>query len=428
MPASTTTKRQSKKSQTVDREAQNAEITFTISQSQLQEHLIQLCRIVPKNPTHLVLANLLIEANADEGTIALTAFDLAIGLQKTLCCQVSSGGKFTVPAKLLADLVSRLPEGDLTIEVDRSCCITVKASGSSYKLVGLDAEEYPELSIPKGESLKITTTVLRKGLKYVRESISKDQTRQILTGGMFAIGKSSLSIIATDGHKLSLYEYVENNTSDAVNITVPSKVLEQLQLLLTKDEAVLLQTEASQAADKRSSAIAFKSLDTSWVLTGRLLQGQYPDCRQLISVDFLYRVIVDKKQIVSALERASLFIDSKQQNSVRLSFFHQEQSAQIFTLGSNTSSEWLPIEIEFCQHAQTCEEEKPQAVTQLDVAFNLQYLQQVIQATPTAKVQLCINSAISPVLVRPVFLPESEQENQFVRETYEAIVMPLHIQ
>ena len=128
------------------------------AQSDLSTHLSLVSRAVPSRPTHPVLANVLLRADEETQQVSLTAFDLSLGIRTTFAAEVETGGNVTLPAKLLNDIVTRLPEGPITIDAELAAnqsegivAVLTSASGR-YQVRGMGAEEYPELPmIENGE-------------------------------------------------------------------------------------------------------------------------------------------------------------------------------------------------------------------------------------------------------------------------------------
>ena len=144
---------------------------FICSQSDLNTNLSLVSRAVPSRPTHPVLGNVLLVAD-EKGRVSLTAFDLSLGIHTSFVADVSQSGKITLPAKLLGDIVSKLPEGELTLAIDEekesgeSILATLTSASGRFQIRGLTADEFPELpTVDEASPLMLPVGVLNEGLK-----------------------------------------------------------------------------------------------------------------------------------------------------------------------------------------------------------------------------------------------------------------------
>ena len=118
---------------------------LTCSQTELNMHLSLVSRAVPSRPSHPILANVLLAATDNAQQLSLTGFDLSLGIQTSFAVEVQASGNLTLPAKLLADIVARLPEGNVTLESDENQMVTLTSSSGEYQVRGLASDDYPSL-------------------------------------------------------------------------------------------------------------------------------------------------------------------------------------------------------------------------------------------------------------------------------------------
>ena len=183
------------------------------TQSHLSSHLSLVSRAVSSRPSHPILANVLL--NADEATqrVSLSAFDLSLGIQTSFPAQVTTGGILTIPAKLLGDIVSRLPEGELALDDgadngdEGGILVTLKYASGKYQMRGLGADEFPELpTIVDGDSAQLSAEAMIEGLRSALFAASGDETKQVLTGVHLSVQDDGLEFAATDGHRLAVVQ------------------------------------------------------------------------------------------------------------------------------------------------------------------------------------------------------------------------------
>lgn len=377
---------------------------FICTQSDLNTHLSLVSRAVPSRPSHPVLANVLLSADAETQKVGLIGFDLSLGVQTSFPAQVETGGTLTLPAKLLSDIVSRLPEGDITLdtEADEHMAILTSAYGR-YQVRGMSAEEYPELpALENGTVANLPVESLVEGLRGSLFSTSSDETKQVLTGVHLSAQADGLEFAATDGHRLAVVQTVTEDPQNAsaeetaeFAVTVPNKALRELERMLQMHPAV---ETVSVRFDQGQLIVEWENQR----LTSRLLEGQYPNYRQLIPNQFLRQMTVERKLLNSALERIAVLAD--QRNS-------------IVKMSLNSAAQEVVISVD-AQDVGSGRESLAAQISgdDLEIAFNVKYLLEGLKAFNTAEVQMQFNTATSPAIASPL---------GGVKMTY--LVMPVQI-
>ena len=362
------------------------------SQSDLSSNLSLVSRAVPSRPTHPVLANILLQADAKTNQVSLTAFDLSLGIRTSFTAEVLESGAIALPAKLLVDITSRLPEWEITLD-DQSgdaggegIIVTLKPKTGRYQVRAMGAEEFPELPvIENAEAITLTTAALIEGLKGSLFATSSDETKQVLTGVHLTLKQDTLEFAATDGHRLAVLE--TNNErpvegSEQVEVTVPARALRELQRMLGHSSA----SEDTVAVYLDQGQVVFAWQNQR--LTSRTLEGQYPAYRQLIPRQFERQVTLERKQFISTLERIAVLADQKN-NIVKVSIDNANQeitlSCEAQDVGSGTES--MPAQI---------------SGEDIDIAFNVKYLMEGLKELPSSEIQMHLNQSLTPVIFTPL--------------------------
>ncbi|MEL6461881.1 MAG: DNA polymerase III subunit beta [Cyanobacteria bacterium J06621_15] len=368
------------------------------SQSDLNTHLSLTSRAVPSRPTHPILANVLLQADAANSQVSLTAFDLSLGIRTTFNAEVLQGGTITLPAKLLNDIVSRLPEGEITLDdeapeteeqsVGEGLTLTLTPRSGKYEVRAMGAEEFPELPVTENDkAIHLPASALIEGLGGSLFATSADETKQVLTGVHLTVKQDILEFAATDGHRLAVVETTNENLNDdeeldSVQVTLPNKALRELERMLahssTEDEPVAMYFDEGQ--------VVFEWQNQR--LTSRTLEGQYPAYRQLIPNAFERELTLDRKQLISALERIAVLADQKN-NIAKLSIDSESQeitlSVETQEIGSGMESMSAQIKGD-----------------DIDIAFNIKYLMEGLKALPSVEIQMQLNNNLAPVIFSPV--------------------------
>ncbi|MFM2304091.1 MAG: hypothetical protein RLZZ135_1501 [Cyanobacteriota bacterium] len=384
---------------------------FVCTQHDLNVNLALVSRAVSTRPTHPVLANIKIEAtseSANDGRILLTGFDLSLGIQASFVARVEEEGVWTLPAKLLNDIVAKLPSGDITFDDEAGeNIINITSASGRYQIRGMSAEEFPELpSIEDGETNQLSPTDLIDGLKGSLVACSQDETKQILTGVYFKVEPERLEFAATDGHRLGIVEVfptASNEEPEAIDndlqqdksliatsksplklgsfeVTVPAKALRELDKMLG----------SRQDGDKLELQLEQGQVIFAWgnqKLTTRTLEGKYPDYRLLIPKQFQRQITLDRKQLLSALERIAVLAD--QTNLVKFSIDSQDGKIALSVEAQDRGSgrESLTAQI---------------SGENLDIAFNIKYLMDGLKTLLTKEIVISLNGPLEPVILTPL--------------------------
>jgi DNA polymerase-3 subunit beta len=364
---------------------------FTSSQSELNSNLSLVSRAVASRPTHPVLGNVLFCADEEKGEISLTAFDLSLGIRTSFRAEVVEGGKITLPAKLLNDIVSRLGEGEITISVEENendeehSLAFLKTASAQFQIRGMKADEFPELpTVADGEIVNLPVVALTEGLKGALFAASGDETKQVLTGVHLTKTVDCLEFAATDGHRLAVVqtplEEVES-ASGGFNVTIPARALRELERMMAtkqKSETITLHVDDSQ--------VIFEMGEQR--LTSRKLEGAYPTYNQLIPKSFERSLVLDRKQLIRCLELVAVLSDQKN-NLVK------------FSLDSENDRLSLAVESPDLGSAKESMAAEIQGESG-DIAFNVKYLMDGLKALPNNDIQMQLNASTQPVIFTPL--------------------------
>ncbi len=362
-------------------------------QTQLAANLAIVGRAVASRPTHPILANIRLDADSTNQSLGLTAFDLNIAVQVSFPAQVVDGGSITLPAKLLNDIVSRLPDEDITINFEKeNTVVTIVCGSGRYQMNGLPIEEFPELPQigEDGETTYLPVESMLNGLAATLFATSADDTKRILTGVHLTATSDRLEFAATDGHRLSVLQtgFLDADeppvTGDTVTtnleVTIPSRALRELERMLNQ------QTEGAIAVKFDRANMIFQSANQ--ILISRLLDGSYPNYRQLIPNQFERKVTLERKLFLSALERIAVLADQKN-NIVKITIDStgQEISLSVEAPDVAAGRESLPAQV---------------SGEDVEIAFNVKYLLDGLKALPSNEIQIQLNNPTSPAVLVPI--------------------------
>jgi DNA polymerase-3 subunit beta len=287
----------------------------TLSKHDLSVALATVQAAIPNRPTHPVLANVRLVASEATQQIKLIGFDLSLGIKTTFGAVVTEDGDVAIPAKLLSSIVSKLPEGAISLEcATDSTLVTLTSLTGSYELRGMSTEDYPELPEVNAEvEANLTVEQLKTGLSGSLYAASNDETKQVLCGVHMTLNTDSLEFAATDGHRLAIVHL--SDVEDAFGklaLTIPASVLAQVKFQVSKlDDEYIVKVQASE------NQVQFDLADNE--IKARLLEGSYPQYHQLLPQHFERSVVVDRRELIAALERVAVIAERKN-NLIKFNF------------------------------------------------------------------------------------------------------------
>ena len=304
-------------------------IEVTCDSREFNDYVQALKGIIPSNSSHPILCNISIEADAETQHLHLTAYNLEFGMQVSFDANVDRSGKLTLPAPILADILGKFPNGNLTLKSSSeiikgsdvsSVSATLSASKSKHVIRGVAASEFPVIPSVERKLVTLPASVLIAALKASLFAVCSEENKRILTGANFQLdrdtdrGLDKLRIWTTDGHRVAMVVGLsENNNSNPsidrpVQFTVPAKVLRVLERNLNPTDRIAIYYDGS--AQQSTNIVTFQW--ENWRLTAQLLEGQYPVCDRIIAPHrhlFSNQLIVERQALLKALERLASHSD-----------------------------------------------------------------------------------------------------------------------
>ncbi|MEI6350989.1 MAG: DNA polymerase III subunit beta [Verrucomicrobiota bacterium] len=347
---------------------------FSVSKEKLLEGLQTVQNVVSTRTTLPILSNVLLQVA--DGVLRFTTTDLDVGVRAAVEANVERSGATTLPARRLVTIARELPSNEITIEVDSKNCASIRSGPSFFKINGLPEEEFPPL--PKFENAKtfnIRQKDLRDGLKKTAYAISTDESRYVLNGILCSFKDNKLTLVATDGRRLALVDIeLEFPRSHEIEIIVPTKAVAELQRLLADDGELKLSIGENQ--------VAFEINGT--LLVSKLIEGNYPNYRQVIPGETKERVTLERELFLNAVHRVSL-LASEKSNSVKLIFSKNNLEIAANTPEVGEAHESLAI---------------PYKGKDFSIAFNPEFLMAPLRNLPVDEVFLDLIDEMSPGVVR----------------------------
>jgi len=370
-------------------------IEITVSKFELLRELTATQGVVERKTTIPILSHYLFEAAGDK--LSLTATDLDLSLRTSCNAKVKKEGACTIPARKLYDYVKLLPDADITIRLLENHWVSIRCGRSNTKMVGMARSNFPGLPVfPSAGVIKIPAAVLRSMIAKTGFAIASEESRYTLNGALMVLKPESITMVATDGHRLAHVERTGEKfegVSGEMKTLIPKKAMDELKSLLDSD------IETIDFA-KDESTLFFRVGPR--LLTSRQLTGQFPNYEAVLPKDVSKSITLQGEELGAAIARVAQFADERSR-AVRLRL--EKGELKLSASSTETGESEDSIEIAY--------DGEPMAI-----GFNAQYLIDFIKATGSCEVKLELKDAQSAGQLRPA---EGEDYK------YRYIVMPMRI-
>ena len=266
----------------------------------LMKALNSVVKGVASKTTMPILEGILIQTNDNE--IKLTTYDLEIGIEYVMECEVKEQGSTVVNAIMFSEIIRKLPDTEIHITLNEKNLLEIECEGSLYKLATMNPEEFPELpKIEVENSIEIDQTILKNMIRKTIFAVSNEETRPIFTGCLFEIENNKLTVVAVDGFRLALRSIFLNKQSNNFKAVIPGKTLNEVnKILLDSFEPVKIGVAKNQALFE---------MDNCKIVT-RILDGEFLNYKNVIPSNWETRIKVNKNNIQNSFERISLISSS----------------------------------------------------------------------------------------------------------------------
>ena len=347
---------------------------FSCEKYLLQAACAVASRATASKSTIPALEGLLLQA---ELGLTVTGYDLRKGIYTRIEADVEERGSVVVGARFLGEMLRRLPDGVVNVSTDANLNVTVKCGRSEFNFIGISASDFPEIPMVDGvNNITVPQGILRSMINQTIFAVATSDARPIYTGTLFEIKDDVLTLVSVDGYRLAKRsEKIEKGRMEDCSFVVPGSALSDIERICSDEDG-----EVSIAVG--SKHILFTIGDT--VVVSRRLEGEFLNYRKSIPDSFRYTVRADKGEFMSSIDRVALIISEKNSSPVRLTF--SESGIECLCMTPLGKAEDL------C----SCEG----SGEGLEIGFNDRYLMDALKAAAADRIELCLNSASSPCIVR----------------------------
>ncbi len=347
---------------------------LTVKKENMLTALQKVNGVVGTRTTLPILSNALIQA--EKGKLWFTGTDLEVTVRCGIEADVSKTGSTTLHARRLFSIIRELPAEDIVIEVSEKDVAAITCGPAFFKVVGLAGEEFPPL--PKFDAsytYSIDQGVFKEMLQKTSYAASTDETRYILNGSLLSFKGDKLTVVATDGRRLALVETeVEFPKEAEIDLIVPTKAVNELLHSLGESGPLKIQTTKNQ--------VAFEFGDV--LLISKLIEGTYPNFRQVIPSQTEERVAVERESLLTSLRRVAL-LTSDRSSSVKLTFGNNQLEISAVTPDVGEARESVPIKY---------------TGKEITIAFNPEFMMDPLRNLTSDEIAIELTDGLSPGLIK----------------------------
>jgi len=320
-----------------------------------------------------VLGNIYLSANTNKLLICSTNLEVSVAI--AIGAKVVTGGEITIPSRVISELITNLTPGPITLTSEKEV-LEISSSNFSSSISGMNAADFPKVPESLGKNpFSIPKDVLLQALSQVSFAASVDETRPVLTGVLFLFKKGGVTLVATDGFRLSQKKLALKTFEKEKNMILPKGALLELSRLTNEDEDI------SFSVREEDNQVVFGVGDI--VLTTRVLDGEFPDFEKIIPKETRVRVSVDKEDFLRGVKLASVFA---------------RDSANIVRLSLKKDGVFIQAESQMAGRGESVIEAKIEGSTTngFEITFNYRFLEEFLHAVPGEDVSIGLSSENSP--------------------------------
>ena len=347
---------------------------FTIQKDELIKGLQLVQSVIASHTTLPILYNVLVTAEKDK--IVLVATDLSVSIRCCLAATVAKTGSSSFNAKTLFSIARELPQDICEFQVEDKNRALIQCGQSSYKLLGISADDFPGVPPMKSaDSFTIDQSLLKDMFLKTIYAASDDESRLILNGAYLSIKGQKMVIVATDGRRLALAEKeVEIPTEKKVSCVIPAKTIHELTKALANEGQVKISTTDNMASFEMEHC----------TIISKLIEGVYPNYQQVIPSQCEERITVERESLLGALRRTAI-VSNERNPSVKVSITKNQMQIMASDNDIGEANEQIPIKY---------------SGKSITMTFNPDYLMDPLKYLSSDDVAIEFSDELSPAVVK----------------------------
>lgn len=366
---------------------------FICDQQNLAKALNTVSKAVTARTTIPILKGILLKVT-DDGSLIMGASDLDLSIEKKISVDDYEAGETVVQAKLFSDIIKKLPQSPVTIEMIEEN-IRIKCASSEFNIVGMPADEFPNINadIDQKERILFDREILKEMIRKTSFAASIDEARGVITGVLIEMKEKALNMVALDGFRMAVAREAILNAKEQ-RIIIPAKNLNEIYKILSEND------EKGEDADLyiNEKRALFIIDDTKVVL--RLLEGEFVDYEMILPKESKCRVVLNKDDFLEGIERASLLAKVGKNNLIKLDIKNNN-----LEITSKSEEGKVKEEMIISKEGED-----------ITIGFNSKYMIDALKAVEDEEIEMEFNSKINPFIIKPLS-----------GNSYEYLIMPVRI-
>ena len=345
------------------------------TKSNLVKGVSIVSKAVPSKTTMPILECILIDATTD--IIKLTANDMELGIETIIEGDIIEKGLIAIDAKIFSEIVRKLPDNEVVIETDSNLQTLITCEKAKFNISGKSGEEFSYLPyIEKEEPVELSQFTLKEIIRQTIFTISDHDSNKLMTGELFEINENILKVVALDGHRISIRKVELMNNYASKKVIVPGKTLIEVSKILSGE------VESKANIYFTPNHIVFEFDQT--VVVSRLIEGEYFKIDQMLSSDYETKVRVNKKELLSCIDRAMLLVKEGDKKPIIINIGDEAMELKIQSqLGSMTEDILITKEGK-----------------DLLIGFNPKFLMDALRVIEDEEIQIYLTNAKAPCFIR----------------------------
>ena len=354
---------------------------FTCSATTLIDALQVVTKALPNRTPNQILEGILIETDANE--VILTCSDERITIVTRMEAYVTEPGRGVVPGKLFNEIVRRLTDSDIEISMSERFVFTIRGSGSRTNITGQDADLYPALPQISGEKeISLPQDMLKDMIQKTEFAIAVEDMREVLTGCLLEITDGDITMVALDGFRMALMRAKCGDVMEKLSAIIPGRAVGDIGKLLSDNPDAF----ATLSFGGGKLHIRLEKTDIYVIL----VEGEYVQYRQILPPRFATRVVVELEPFRRGIDRAALIAREGNNNLLILKI---ADGGMAIEAHSQIGDVYEKLEVQ-------------QEGADLNIAFNVKYLTDVVRFIDAEQIEINLNNAISPCVITPLGNPD----------------------
>lgn len=290
------------------------------SKSELLRGVNTVLKAVPAKTTMPILECILIDTS--DGEIKLTANDMELGIETKIKGDILDKGKIALDAKLFSEIVRKLPDSEVSIQTDDAFRALIKCEKAKFNIAGKSGDDFSYLpEIEKNQMVVLSQFSLKEIIRQTIFSIADNENNRLMTGELFEINGNEMKVVSLDGHRISIRKIELKKEYNHIKVVVPGKTLNEVSKILSggiDDDVCMFFT---------GRHIVFEFDDT--IVVSRLIEGEYFRIEQMLSSDYETKISINKKELQSCIERASLLVKEGDKKPIIMNIMEDSMELKI---------------------------------------------------------------------------------------------------